>query len=757
MRERKEDGFPSDRRGTPVRQYGIGLTVGLINGILIIIFQSAYATLIFSGPLSAYLPQGIGIMLFGAAVMGLIMAVGSSFRGTVTAPQDAPSAIMATIAGSIALSMAPATSTQSMFTTVVMAIALTSIATGLFLLLLGWFNLGNLIRFIPYPVVGGFLAGTGWVLVKGAIGIMAEIPLSPYGIPALFQNGVLMKWLPGVLFAFVLFIAQRRLKHFLVMPILILLGIVLFYIILFATHTSITDAAKLGWLMPRLSGGISWKPLLLTSLDLVSWRGILEQSGNLATIGIISVISLLLNSSGLELIARKEIDLNRELRVTGLANMVSGLGGSATGYISLSLTALGYRLGSRTRISGIVSAGLCAIALLSGAAISTYFPKPLLGGLLFFLGFIFLVEWIYHAWFKLPKAEYFLVVLILITIGMFGFLEGMLLGMLISIVLFAVNYGQINVVKHTLSGKTFHSNVDRAAPYQRFLLENGDKLYILKLQGFIFFGTANNVLEQVKQRIHNPDFPPAQFIVLDFQLVTGLDSSALYSFEKMKLLTEAQHITLVFTSLSPTLQRQFELGGIVSTEKNNLRVFPDLDHGVEWIENQILTALPSSLSETFFEEDDRTFLTNVLDYQRPSDETRSIEKDIIQKIMRFLEHRHFEAGEYLIHQGNPPVGIFIIKSGRVTAQLEAESGRPIRLRTMSAGTVIGELGVYLGIPATASVVANETCTAFYLSPHRLQEMEENAPKAAAVFHKFIIRILGERLSNSNTTLRELMK
>lgn len=106
-------------------------------------------------------------MLFGAVAMGVIVALTSSFHSTVTAPQDAPTAIMALIAAGIVTSVGAGNT--SAFATVVAAMAFTALATGLTLWLLGHYRLGNLIRFIPYPVVGGFLAGTGWVLLTGAL------------------------------------------------------------------------------------------------------------------------------------------------------------------------------------------------------------------------------------------------------------------------------------------------------------------------------------------------------------------------------------------------------------------------------------------------------------------------------------------------------------------------------------------------------------------------------------------------------------
>ncbi len=735
-----------------------GITAGLVNGILIIIFQSAYAALIFSGDLAGFVAKGMGLMLFGAFVMGMTVAISSSFYSTVTAPQDAPTAIMALIASNIAATMAAVASPDAIFFTVVSAIAITSVLTGLFLVLLGWFRLGNLIRFIPYPVVGGFLAGTGWILVKGALRIMGGVSPHFDNIPTLFKFGVFVKWAPGVIFAILLFWGMKKIRHFLVMPIFIFMAISLFYLALAITGASIADAGAQGWLLTRLSAGIEWEPVTLSAISKTNWAVILQQSGNLGTIAIISVISLLLNASGLELIARKEVDLNRELRSTGLANLLSGFGGSSVGYMSLSLTALAHRIGSRTRISGIVSSGLCGLTLLLGAGVAAFFPKPLLGGLLLYLGLTFLVEWLVNAWYRLPKAEYILVVLILLTIGTFGFLQGMLLGVLISVILFVVNYSRTEVVKYALSGKTTQSNVDRDAGAQKFLRDQGDQLLILRLQGYIFFGTANNVLDLVKQRMKSSHLPPLHYLMMDFSQVSGLDSSALNSFEKMKMLAHTKGITLVFSNLKPEVRSQFELGNVFDKEKNSeIEIFSDLDHGLEWIENSLLSQADASVLDQFANKSNTEFLEAVLNMAGTTEEQKEYNPWIAARLMRYLRHEVFEKNEYLIRQKNPTVGIYILESGEVTAQLEEKDGRIIRLRKMRAGTVIGEMSVFLGKPATASVVADQKCTVLHLSVENFKRMEQTDPQVAAAFHKFIARILGERLLNSNKTIQALMK
>src|SRR5262249_35787841 len=143
-------------------------------------------------------------------------------------------------------------------------------------------------------------------------------------------------------------------------------------------------------------------------------------------------ISVLLNATGLELATEEDLDLDRELRVSGLANVVAGVFGGVPGYLCLSESTLNYKAGGRTRVPGLVAAALCLLAVFAGTRALAHFPKPVLGGLLLFLGLSFLLETVYDAWFRLPRGEYLLVILILVVVVMVGFLEGVGVGIVVS-------------------------------------------------------------------------------------------------------------------------------------------------------------------------------------------------------------------------------------------------------------------------------------------------------------------------------------
>jgi SulP family sulfate permease len=720
-----------------------GLTSGLLMGITAVFIALSLGSLIFSGELAPYLSYRNGMALVTAAIMLIGTSLSSLVPGVIGGPQDSPSVILAVIAAALVGTLSAA-GVEDKLTTVLVAIAATTLLTGVFFLALGFFKLGGLVRFIPYPVVGGFLAGTGWLLVQGSFGVLADFPLTLPNIPALLQPDQLILWVPGVLFALVLFFGLRHINHFLAMPGILIGAIVLFYLVLLVTGTSIEDAINQGLLLGEVSGETTWQPLVLENLLAANWAAILGQSGNIAIILILSVVSLLLNASALELAIRQDVDLNRELQAAGLANILSGLGGGMVGYHWLSLSTLSYRIGARGRLAGLVAGAICAVMLFAGSALLAYFPVPTLGGLLFFLGLDFLVEWVIAAWFKLSRADYAVVLLILAVIGATDFLIGVGVGLVAMIILFVLNYSRINVVHHALSGAEIKSNVERFAYHRRVLTEQlGRHIYILELQGFIFFGTANALLEQIRARVADTELPPVRYIVLDFRRVTGLDSSAVLSFVKGRQLAEAQSITLVLAHTSEKMQQQFELGGL-SEDDERVRVFPDLDHGLEWCEEQLLeielitkmvvpVTLRAQLADSGFE------------------------KANTARLMEFLERVNVEGGEYLIRQGDEADDVYFIEQGTVSVYLELENGKRVRLQTLGLGTTVGELGLYLGTTRTASVIADSPAVAYRLTRTALSEMKEQEPELAATFHEFVAYLLSERLANTTRSLKAVLK
>ena len=299
-------------------------------------------------------------------------------------------------------------------------------------------------------------------MTKGALGVMVDIPLTFANLPQFFSADVFWRWLPGILFGIALYLILRRYNHFLIMPGAVVVAIILFYAYIFLAGISVQEASAGGWLLGPFPEGGLFKPFTLDNLAMVQWGAIFGHFDTFATLFGLSVISLLLNASGLEVIFKKDIDLDRELISAGGATLIGGLFGCIVGYQTLGLSALAKRFDVNSRLVGVLTGVLCGLALFFGASVLSYFPKMVLGGMLFMLGISFMAEWLIDYYKLLPRMDYLLIWVMLIIIQVFGFLQAIGAGVIIAALLFVVSYGSVSGVRNALSGDSFHSQVGRS-------------------------------------------------------------------------------------------------------------------------------------------------------------------------------------------------------------------------------------------------------------------------------------------------------
>jgi len=714
------------------------IIAGVIGGIIKIVVAMAFSALIFTGTLAVYLPQGIGIVLFGFFLFAVISIFTSSYPVNINTPQDIPIAIIALIATTVMATSGKDWDADTTFQFIFVTIALTSILVGIFFFILGTLKLGKLVRFIPYPVVGGFLAGTGWLIVKFAFIMTAGMGLSLANVVSLFDQAILSKWFPGLIFGLIMLISSRYIKHYLLIPALIAIGITSFYAIMYFYGFSFTNLESSGYLLGPFPEGGLFQGLPLKYLSDFNWSIFLEQLPAIGTMMILNAISVLFNYSGLEIIIKKDLDLDQELKTTGIGNIIAGLGGAPPGHLSLGGTLLAISIGSKSKLTNIVIALLCAITLLFGSAVLSFFPRIILGGLLFNLGLSFLVDWLYSTWSRVPKTDYTIILLIFLVIGTVGFLEGVITGLLMSVILFVVSYSKVEIIKHELTGKTFHSNVERSESIKSIIDDRGEQILILPLQGFIFFGSANRLLERIKLHLQSQNEKNLKYLVFDFKQVTGVDSSTINSFNKLRILAELDNFQVLFCNLSPEIISQFEVEGLFDDSINLFLKFDDLDHGMEWCEEQIISKTTIGSNKQ----------------KEEIDEIKLFEEKFADLLVYF-ESKDIKQNTTLIEQGSDPDGLYFIKSGRVTVELRSSNNK-IRLKSMGTGTVVGEVSLYLKTQATASVISDTACKTYFLSHKNFETLNKETPERAAELHTYIVKLLSDRLAKSNATIQALM-
>ena len=512
-----------------------------------------------------------------------------------------------------------------------------------------------------------------------------------------------------------------------------------FYIGLLVIGTSIDEATQMGLLFEG-GNAAGWNPLNFEIFRAADWGEILGQIGNIAVLAGMTLIALLLSVSAIELSIGRDLNLNRELKGAGIANVLSSLGGGMIGYHAISTTALSGRLGVRGRLTGIIAGLVCVAALLLGISLLTLVPKFVFSGILMFLGLDFHYEWVVLGWSRFSKVEYAIVLAIMGTIAITNFLTGVAHGLLMMVIMFVVSYSRTKVIRHAYTGADMHSMVVRSLEERRLMAEAGTQIEILELQGFLFFGTANTLLIRARQSLEATD-SPLRFIILDFRLVTGIDSSAALALYKCEQSASEEGAILILTGASEQDLKKLELGGL-DLGSPSIKIMPDLDQGLEWCEDQI------GISEFAPEVTMQTSAEDLL--------VRSgISEAEAKNLAKALEPIEIEIDEALFEEGDPAEDLYFILRGRVSIWGELSDTEPVRLRTLGPGTTVGEIGLYLESTRTANVLADEPTPAMKLSGNALEALRQKDPALLAACHEMIARQLSEWVVQSDRGLRAL--
>ena len=550
--------FPS----TPAlfaQSVGIGATVAF-GGL---VFAISFATLVFSGPDApeGALAAGTGFVLWS----GLVGASGVALRSSLPAiaeVQDGPSAIFAIMAA--AIFGAEGVDDAAKLPTLEAAILATTTASGALMMALGRAKLGNIVRLLPSPVTGGFLAGTGWVLSTGAFKVLTGLAFSVDNVVVAAKSPELFTVVaPGVALGAALAVGNRKIGAFWVVPAFLGGGVAAYFAGLdVALGLTPDDALAAGYLLgPFATDAVSgsFQPLLFSpeTLAKVRWDVVLDQGPRAATVFGLSTLGLLLITSAVEVSTEREGDANEELKAVGLANVVSGLGGGLVSYHSLSSTQIAHGMGSSSRLPGLVAAAVYAAALVVGPAPLAYVPRALIGGLLTFIGASFLYEWIVEGRENLPRSEFAVVLLIVVTVASQGYLAGVVAGVLGAAAVFVSDYSRVPIVRSRLrvGGRGgIRSSAPRSRADVDVLIERGAGVYGAKLQGFLFFATAYTLLEEIKTEharlsAESNGERPMTHVLLDFASVVGVDGSAISVFEKLRRFAARENVALVLSDV----------------------------------------------------------------------------------------------------------------------------------------------------------------------------------------------------------------
>ncbi len=728
-------------RATDLPALGRDVLAGAIAAIVLIAYCISFAALIFTGDLAAGFSLGLAGLMMGTAVTCIVISMTSSFAPVVGGPDSPTAAVMSVVASSVAAGLAAKGAGQeAIIINVLVALSVSALFVGLFLFGIGALKFGQWLRFIPYPVIGGFLAASGLLLITGGIEVVTQsnLTLSSGSWRPAFSSVYAPQIAVGALFALSVPLVGRFVPSFLALPLTFLVYLVAVDSVLFFLIED--QALRSAWFLPSLGELGLWWPFAAIVGHEIDWRVIAESGAEIASFCAVSAIALLLDASSLEVSRHRSGDVDQEYRSNGLANLLASVSGGFGGSLSMDSSLLLEESGGTSRWAGaVVGVALIGI-LLSGVDIGSVVPKAILAGMLAYLGVVIIVELLgspaQHSW-----TEWLLIVAMTLVITNFGYFMGVVLGIIGACLMFALSYSRIGVIRRHLTRQDFSSNVERAPEQARLLQEEGQRLHVFWLSGFIFFGSSNGLFERIRRVIDAQKEKPVGFVVLDFAGVPGVDTSALLSLIKLRNYCKENRATLAFSGLSEVMHALFKKAGFFTGGAAH-QVFATRNEAVEWCEDMLLMdhEVGAASAHSF-----ESWLTK--EFGGAADMSR---------IAPYLERHEMGVGEPLFRQGDPADSVEILASGCVAITIEDELGRPIRLRRMLGYTVVGEMGFYRQMPRTASVITEEPSVIFRLTREAFDRMQAEDPAAASVFHKLIIRLLSDRLEFANREIAALL-
>ena len=714
---------------------------GLVTAIVLIATAISYAALIFSGPLLNSRPIGIGYALIGAGIVGAIFVYKSAIPFAIAGPDSKPVAVLSALVAIIAADLAAHNLSAALVPTAIVTLVIGTLATGIALYVMGQLRLGRWIRFIPYPVIGGFLAASGWLLVAGAVRVLTGLPFSLGGLDALAQGMTPWHLAAGAGFAIAI-VLVRQTGYFLGFPILLVAGTALVHLVLWKMGVSLAEARAMGWLIDAGSGAAY--PNVIDALPQVQWLAMARAAGEFVALIAVTAITLLLSVTAVEVDARLDVDVDRELKVNGVANLLAAIGGGMVGTLSVSRTLFSYHNGARNRASGAIAAAMCLLAFAGASKALGYLPVPILGAMLLNMGGTLLNDWLVKGWSRMQRADYIQVVVILVVIARWDFVAGIALGIISACVTFAINSSRIKLVKLGLSRSDYGSRVDRPRSQSEELQRHGSGIQIMWLHGFVFFGSANRLLQQVKAIVAAQGHGVCRMVLLDFRQVLGIDSTAVLSLIKLRHFAEAEGFVIAVSGLPAPVERSLKVGGFLGAEHEAVaRAFPDLDGALEWCEDRLLLEYMSREEAL-----------------RSADEWLARElgdRALFTRFVSYLETVEYQPGEMMFGQGEMGDCLFLLYSGRVSVLYQPAEGEPVRLRSMIRHTVIGEMGLYRTMPRGATVRVDQPAVAYRLTREAMEQMEADEPILAYAFHKFVIRTIAARLDFANREVAGLQR
>lgn len=708
----------------------------------------AFGVLTYSVIGTEYAGAGALAGMLGAAALGLIAPLFGRTGGLISAPCAPSAAVLSALAAGL---MTEKTGTFLSPENIFVLLALTALLSAALQMLYGMIGGGRLIKFIPYPVVSGYLSGVGLLIALGQLpklfGFEKEISLSQ----GLFSPA-LWKWeglAVGIVTIFLMGIAPRITKK-IPAAIVGLMGGIGFYFLLSIFSPSLLRLSGNPLIIgPIQASGsffeaIAGRITSLSSIDADSMQRILIPA---LTLSVLLSIDTLKTCVGLDALTRSRHKSDRELIGQGIGNLASFVVGGMPGAGTMGPTLVNITSGGRTPRSGFFEGIFVLLAVLLLSKLIAWVPISALAGILLVI-----------AWRMVDKSMFRLlryregrldfaviagVVLVSITVDLIA-ASGV--GVALAILLFTRDQIKGSVIRRKLYLNQISSKTVRREAERTILNEQGDQGLFCELQGNLFFGTTDQLFSQL-----DSDLRTKRYFVLDMRRVQSVDYTAAHMFEQMHEQLADRGGQLIFSGMPSGLldERNFEHYltqlGVVNAQ-SGVKISETLDGALEWVEERILENAGVQK-----EHDDHRLGVRDFDLFREFDERT------IEELGRCLSERSLEQGETVFSQGDEADEIFLIRRGSVRIMLPLDRGKRHHLATIGTGDFFGELAFLDKGKRSADVETKVPTDLYVLSRARFNEQSRSNPEFGVKVFARLARAIALRLRQTDAELRALQE
>ncbi|MDP2809564.1 MAG: SulP family inorganic anion transporter [Rhodocyclaceae bacterium] len=727
---------------TDRRQIAGDLWGGLAAMLVALPSAIAFGVAIFSPLGGALAAQGALAGLLGAMALGLVAPLFGGSTRLITAPCAPAVAVLSALALGFAGEGIPAA-------TVLLLLALIGLLAGGIQIAFGAARIGQLIKFIPYPVVSGYLSGVGLIIIGSQIPKFLGAPTDTKLIGALLAPSS-WSW-PSIVVGLTVVAAMLltpRLTRAVPAAIFALLAGVGCYLMLGLVDPTLLRTENNPLLVGALAsseGGLAasfkqhWQALSGFGVDVV-----IKVFVPALTLAALLSIDTLKTCLVIDAMTGSRHDSNRELVGQGLGNMASALVGGIPGAGTMGASLINISSGGTTRLSGLMVGLFSLSAYLLLAPLIAWVPVAALAAILIVIG-TRMIDRHSLAFFYSPATRLdFLVILAVVLVAIFGnLIAASGVGVALAILLFIREQTKSSVVRNRIEGNELFLKRARTSQDLERLEREGSQVVVFELQGSLFFGTASQLLAAL-----DPEIETRKYVILSMRRVQSLDVTATHVLEQIKDRMEEKHAFLVFCDIPKGLPSGLKMkrflkdtGVVRPTDK--AVAFGTLDEALEWIDAREQAGAQAGMADAVpLDLRDMPILAGCSD-------------EAIAALEAAVELRSIKAGKKVFKSGADTDEMFLIRSGtvKVTVPLRKKDG--YHLATSGPGSLIGGMAFIESGRQAFDVQALHDTEVYALPLDRFEALAVDHSDLALAIVGAIARNMAIRLRATITELQAL--